>query len=75
MVVAGCWHSDRIVEKQWAWRSNRWLVVGTAIKSLGVEANQMDAAIESMVGRDVIAGVHGGCDRDVIMVGVFSDAN
>ena len=46
-----------------------------AIKSLGVEANQMDAAIESMVGRDVIAGVHGGCDRDVIMVGVFSDAN
>ena len=62
MVVAGCWHSDRIVEE---------LVVGTAIKSLGVEANQMDAAIESMVGPDVIAGVHDGCDRDVIMVGAF----
>ena len=70
MVVARCWHSDRIAEEQWAWRSNR-----SEIKSLGVEANQMDAAIESMVGRDVIAGVHGGCDRDVIMVGVFSDAN
>ena len=31
----------------------------TAIKSLGVEADQMDTAIESMVDRDVIAGVHG----------------
>ena len=36
-----------------------------AIKSLGVDANQMDTAIESLVDRDVTAAVHGCCMADV----------
>ena len=45
-----------------------------AIKSLGVDANQMDTAIESLVDRDVTAGVHGCCMADVwLMYGRCND--
>ena len=36
-----------------------------AAKSLSVDADQMDTAIESLVDRDVTAGVHGCCMADV----------
>ena len=46
-----------------------------AIKSLGVDADQMDTAIESLVDRDVTAAVHGCCMADVSCFDdLFSDA-